>query len=1203
MNTKLTKLSVALMLLIVSILPALQGQIAPTAPASTADTKKETKKVTFEPAKEAPPSAAQPANEGEEVVRLSPFVVSSEDTQRYQASSTLAGTRVRTDLADVGSAITVVTEQFLEDTGSKDAQSLLVYTTNTETAGPRGNYTGTGDATVLNEDSLLARPNINTRVRGLAAADNTRDYFLTNIPWDRYNIGRIDMSRGANAILFGVGSPSGIFNASTNSAEFRDANKVEWTYGQYDSERGYLDINKVLLPNELAVRFETLRDNTYYRQEPAYKQDKRFYVAARYDPKFLNKHGIQTSLKVNFEKGSINSNNPRMLPPVDQITPWFTALNKGTYNAISSWGDVLAIGNKDYQPWLSGRGLYGGPLAIFPDPTSSQEQGPLINNGLTSYFGIGSNGKIDSGIGGLPSVRMIAISTYSQYSQQANLPFSKTLNPYSNTYITDPTIYNFYDHMIDGPTKHEWQDFDVVSADLSQTYWNNRLGLQAVWSLEHYSNGQLLTIDSGDPNARYAITVDVNQILPDGSSNPNVGRPMVVSRAAFGNANLSAERKASRYTAFADIKASDFLRESWLTKLLGRHVFTAAYTKDRQETDTRYGRRFQMDPSFTALTGTTTPNVQEVMVISYLGDSLLNATTAHGANIGSLQALQIPTAKFRYYDSHWVPPVNPSTAGYVNPSAPWTNTLTGAASTQSENPANYVGWTTSNSLGALVADYGDFNRMVTYARKNREEITSRVFVWQGFLFDGDIVPTWSVRRDNVKSYSATPPQYPDLTYNVLSPSYVLPSAPTSVISGTIHSFSMVVHTPKALRKRLWGNTDLAFTYNKSSNLQDLAGRVDIYGNPVPPPTGNTKEYGFMLSTWNNKLSCRVIHYDTTIKNDTGALGGTWVVGYMAYMAYESAKRFELGLSGDPKYGSANSGLNYTFQPAPGQSAADALVVQRQAVDAGLAQKAWAETLLAKWGFDSSKSADWLNPIYFDLTIPTGITATQSTQSKGMEYEINFQPTKYWSLTMNASHNTAKYTALAENFQAVVNYTNTFLNGPAGILPVYFYGSYGVHYGPGAPYSLKGYWTNNFYASYLLSLAKQNANLPEIRPWRFNLVTNYNLSKYIKGAYIGLGYRWEDKVAIGYPVFHDTTANVDTFDVAHPYWGPQEKHVDLWAGYERKLSHGINWRIQLNVRDVGRKAHLIPISTQPDGTVAGVRIAEGQYIQVTNTFRF
>ena len=66
--------------------------------------------------------------ESEAPTVLSPFVVNaSEDQGHYRANSTLAGTRVRTDLKDVASSISVVTEQFLEDTRAANGKNLLAY--------------------------------------------------------------------------------------------------------------------------------------------------------------------------------------------------------------------------------------------------------------------------------------------------------------------------------------------------------------------------------------------------------------------------------------------------------------------------------------------------------------------------------------------------------------------------------------------------------------------------------------------------------------------------------------------------------------------------------------------------------------------------------------------------------------------------------------------------------------------------------------------------------------------------------------------------------------------------------------------------------------------------------------------------------------------------------------------------------------------
>ena len=154
------------------------------------------------------PDPVPTKGENEMVIALSPFVVEAGEDNGYQATATLAGTRVRTDLRDLASAISVVTEQFLQDTGSKNSADLLVYTPSTEVTGIRGNFTGVAGNTVFVENTITST----TRIRGLDSADNTRDFFLTDIPWDGFNVGRVDVQRGPNSILFGTGSPAGIIN-------------------------------------------------------------------------------------------------------------------------------------------------------------------------------------------------------------------------------------------------------------------------------------------------------------------------------------------------------------------------------------------------------------------------------------------------------------------------------------------------------------------------------------------------------------------------------------------------------------------------------------------------------------------------------------------------------------------------------------------------------------------------------------------------------------------------------------------------------------------------------------------------------------------------------------------------------------------------------------------------------------------------------
>lgn len=247
---------------------------------------------------QAAPTPPKPVDE--EVLVLSPFEVTADKTMGYQATDTLAGSRINTNLSDVGSSISVVTAEFLRDTGATDNKTLLTYTTNTEVGGVYGNYKGSSGGQNEDESGRFTNPNSNTRVRGLTSADNTRNFFVSDAPWDGYNIDRVEIQRGPNSILFGLGSPAGIINTTTKAAEYRDAGSVEFRVGSYGSNRVVLDYNKQLLKKELSARIILLHNREEYRQDPAYSQDRRLFATLRYDPKFLNSGAHKTTFKVNL---------------------------------------------------------------------------------------------------------------------------------------------------------------------------------------------------------------------------------------------------------------------------------------------------------------------------------------------------------------------------------------------------------------------------------------------------------------------------------------------------------------------------------------------------------------------------------------------------------------------------------------------------------------------------------------------------------------------------------------------------------------------------------------------------------------------------------------------------------------------------------------------------------------------------------------
>ena len=144
--------------------------------------------------------AAQKAGE-EEVIKLSPFVVDATRDEGYRATSTLAGSRINTNLKDVAAAITEITPQFLKDVAAADINDVLLYTVNTE--GTR-NYTAAPAAGIGGyDDTTSTNPNTANRIRGLHSAQLMRDYFVTigsDVGFDAYNIDRVTINRGPNSV-------------------------------------------------------------------------------------------------------------------------------------------------------------------------------------------------------------------------------------------------------------------------------------------------------------------------------------------------------------------------------------------------------------------------------------------------------------------------------------------------------------------------------------------------------------------------------------------------------------------------------------------------------------------------------------------------------------------------------------------------------------------------------------------------------------------------------------------------------------------------------------------------------------------------------------------------------------------------------------------------------------------------------------------
>jgi len=247
--------------------------------------------------------------------------------------------------------------------------------------------------------------------------------------------------------------------------------------------------------------------------------------------------------------------------------------------------------------------------------------------------------------------------------------------------------------------------------------------------------------------------------------------------------------------------------------------------------------------------------------------------------------------------------------------------------------------------------------------------------------------------------------------------------------------------------------------------------------------------------------------------------------------------------------------------------------------------------------------------------------TTDFTAKGTEVSITYNPTRNWRIMANV----AKAETIQSNVYPVTKallelMTPVFestVTDPVSGVTVNFKdipkSGYAEGFGPANPpagnIQRYGDWLNS---NVVFPLASQRATegfaSAEQRKWRVNFVTNYTFGRdalggKLNGWGIGAGYRWQSKIGLGYPSSIDADG-VAHFDISNPYWGPAETNVDAWLSYKRKIwNDRIDWKMQLNVKNVIGGSGLIPIRTQPWGEHAQVRIPPEKRWYLTNTFEF
>ena len=263
------------------------------------------------------------SDKSDETILLSPFTV-VEDDKGYQAFNTAAGTRLNSKLEDLGSSITVVTKQQMQDTAVLDINDLFRYEASTE---------GTDDFTQFTPnrtggvgDNIQGDPSRANRIRGVGSAgtsgsgvNNAWGNFSSNskIPFDLYNVGAIEISRGPNSNLFGLGASAGTVNLVPDEASTaKPTANATFRADSFGGHRSSLSLNRPLIAGKLAMKVAAVEESKGFVRQPSAERIHREYVSLFARP-FKN-----TSIRASAERYNNSYRRPNSITPRDTSDEW-----------------------------------------------------------------------------------------------------------------------------------------------------------------------------------------------------------------------------------------------------------------------------------------------------------------------------------------------------------------------------------------------------------------------------------------------------------------------------------------------------------------------------------------------------------------------------------------------------------------------------------------------------------------------------------------------------------------------------------------------------------------------------------------------------------------------------------------------------------------------------------------------------------------
>ncbi|OAM90604.1 TonB-dependent receptor plug domain-containing protein [Termitidicoccus mucosus] len=483
------------------------------------------------PGESANPDASASANDHkkeEEVVVMDVFTVERERDHGYQATSTLAGSRMATLLKETPAVISVLTKEFMDDVGVTDISELASWGPNV--------YVDEVDTNSAYTESLVnfGRPVV---TRGISSNQGrARNYFISIVPGDVFETEAIEIARGPNAALYGDGSLGGLVSTATKRAKLqRDFAKVEVKPDSWGGIRTSMDTNASM------GRFAALRANFLYEsmegwRDAQYSERRATQISATFRP------FKRTQLFVEYSGGHGESSAPR-----ENFKDMYS-----TYNPNWDWSDTTRL-KTDYSSSINGPYYTAAEYALLANNQVKYawdtSDAPVAADRVTANVA-----PADVGIGrnvGTVSPHLVFMSNNDPYNPARSIPLMNwadavrssglgTNYPIYPTQSENAAIYTGRENYPMSLPSREYShtpsktplgesDWYLWGAYLTQSIGN--LAIEVGMNLQHRDSSNFLSgineviyydLNEYLPERKDALTTGTNETAEN--TNPNAGR-------------------------------------------------------------------------------------------------------------------------------------------------------------------------------------------------------------------------------------------------------------------------------------------------------------------------------------------------------------------------------------------------------------------------------------------------------------------------------------------------------------------------------------------------------------------------------------------------------------------------------------------------------------------------------------------------------